>query len=60
MKEVAGNAELSKIWDTELTDFSSLNRDEIVRFVIIIGMVGRILDDAYLQFTSKRIGLDVW
>jgi hypothetical protein len=60
MQEVAGNAELSKIWDTGLTNFSALNRDEVVRFVIIIGMVGRILDDAYLQFTSKRIGLEVW
>lgn len=60
IQSIAASSDLSRIWDCGLIDYEALKQEETVRFLLMMGSFMRILDDAYCQFVSGRMGQSDW
>ena len=60
MQSIAANQDLSRIWDEGLINYEQLEHEDRVRFLLIMGSVMRILDDAHNQYTSGRMEKVDW
>ena len=60
MQSMAANQDLSRIWDEGLIDYEQLKHEDRVRFMLLMGSVMRILDDAHSQYTSGRMEKVDW
>lgn len=60
LQSLAENEDLSRIWDAGLTDYESLDKDERVRFLLMMASAMRIMDDAYGQYGAKRMTEADW
>ena len=60
IQSIAANQDLSRIWDEGLFNYEQMKREDRVRFVLIMGSIMRILDDAHSQYTSGRMEKADW
>jgi hypothetical protein len=60
IQSVATNQDLSRIWDEGLINYEQLKHEDRVRFLLIMGSITRILDDAYGQYSSGRMEKEDW
>ncbi len=60
IQTIAANRDLSRIWDEGLINYEQLEHEDRVRFLLIMGSITRILDDAHSQYSSGRMEQVDW
>jgi len=60
IQSIAASQDLSRIWDEGLINYEQLKHEDRVRFLLIMGSMTRILDDAHSQFSSGRMDKMDW
>ena len=60
LQSLAGDKELSAVFDAGMADFEALEHEQRVRFIMTLSCGVRILDDAYSQQTSGRMDEEDW
>jgi hypothetical protein len=60
IQSIATNQDLSRIWDEGLINYEQLKHEDRVRFLLIMGSITRILDDAHSQYSSGRMKKEDW
>ena len=60
LQSIAANQDLSRIWDEGLINYEQLKHEDRVRFLLLMGSVTRILEDAHGQYSSGRMEKEDW
>jgi hypothetical protein len=60
IQSIAANPDLSRIWDEGLVNYEQLKHVDRVRFLLIMGSMTRILNDAHSQYSSGRMEKADW
>jgi hypothetical protein len=50
----------TKVWLNGHKDYSGLDEVEALQFMLLLGAVCRIIEDAFLQFLAGRMEADIW